>query len=423
MTDTALMDDLSAAQKADLAYINSTAAVRERSGNIFAACQAGETAGFSLNLDQMDKVADYVTAFIRDRFEDPSDIPYHSRWRHFESGGVDRLQELEDKLFGTPGNNAARILFDLCILSVLLDAGAGDIWTYNEAESGQSFTRSEGLAVASFRMFLDGAFSAYPDTNLSADGVTLAEFSEVALESGFQVSDSNPLVGVEGRTALLRTLGTIMLKRPEQFGDIDCRVGHLFDRLIEHRSEGEAVPAHDILSLLLDALAPIWPDRLSLHGQPLGDVWHHPHAGGEGETAGLVPFHKLSQWLSWSLIEPLQWAGWSVSGLDQLTGLPEYRNGGLFVDLGVLTPKSDDALTKAHAPGSELIVEWRALTVCLLDRLHPMVQERLGVPSDKFPLACLLEGGSWAAGRKIAAELRPETNGPPIQIASDGTVF
>ncbi len=73
--------------------------------------------------------------------------------------------------------------------------------------------------------------------------------------------------------------------------------------------------------------------------------------------------------------------------------------------------------------GSPLVVGWRSLTVALLDRLAPMVRERLGVSRKAFPLARMLEGGTWAAGRRIARQLRPDDGGPPIAIMSDGTVF
>jgi hypothetical protein len=69
-----------------------------------------------------------------------------------------------------------------------------------------------------------------------------------------------------------------------------------------------------------------------------------------------------------------------------------------------------------------VIVEWRALTVALLDRVSELVRELLGKTPGELPLACILEGGTWATGRRVAAELRPG-GGPPIRIASDGTVF
>jgi hypothetical protein len=135
-----------------------------------------------------------------------------------------------------------------------------------------------------------------------------------------------------------------------------------------------------------------------------------------------VPFHKLSQWLSYSLLEPLQWAGVTVTGLDALTGLPEYRNGGLLLDAGVLLPRDPRALNKAWKPQDDFIIEWRALTVALLDEVAVLVRERLGKTAEALPLACVLEGGTWAAGREIAKELRPD-GAPPLKIESDGTIF
>jgi hypothetical protein len=155
---------------------------------------------------------------------------------------------------------------------------------------------------------------------------------------------------------------------------------------------------------------------------PLGDTWRHPLIGGEGVTAGLVPFHKLSQWLSYSLIEPLEAAGVPVTDVDGLTGLPEYRNGGLFVDTGVLALCDPDTAGAANTVDSPLVVEWRALTVALLDRIAPLVRERLGLALADFPLARVLEGGTWAAGRRLAAERRAD-GGSPIRVVSDGTVF
>jgi hypothetical protein len=69
-----------------------------------------------------------------------------------------------------------------------------------------------------------------------------------------------------------------------------------------------------------------------------------------------------------------------------------------------------------------LIVGWRAMTVALLDRLAPMVGSRLGLTPEAFPLARMLEGGTWAAGRLIAGQKRAD-GGPPFKVLSDGTVF
>jgi len=75
-----------------------------------------------------------------------------------------------------------------------------------------------------------------------------------------------------------------------------------------------------------------------------------------------------------------------------------------------------------HAAGSELITEWRALTVCLLDETAVGVRKLLGKTAEELPLPKVLQGGTWAAGRVKAAELR-QGGGPPITVRSDGTVF
>jgi len=111
-----------------------------------------------------------------------------------------------------------------------------------------------------------------------------------------------------------------------------------------------------------------------------------------------------------------------VTEIDGLTGLAEYRNGGLFLDGGVIVPKDPGILTAAHAPYSTVIIEWRALTVALLDDIAPLVRETLGVAEADFPLARVLEGGTWATGRRLARERRPDGS-PPLRIVSDGTVF
>ena len=207
----------------------------------------------------------------------------------------------------------------------------------------------------------------------------------------------------------------------------------LFDVLASHASTAGDVTtlqAADLLRFLLDAFSGIWPSGQTFAGRAIGDVWPHPDAGGgshdgagdDTASAGLVPFHKLSQWLAYSLLEPFEWAGIDVAGLDALTGLPEYRNGGLLLDAGVLVPSQPRRMARPMTPADPWIVEWRALTVALLDALAPLVRDALGAKAETLPLARILEGGTWAAGRAIAAESRKD-GAPPVSVDSDGTVF
>ena len=115
-------------------------------------------------------------------------------------------------------------------------------------------------------------------------------------------------------------------------------------------------------------------------------------------------------------------AGFQLVEVEKLTGLAEYRNGGLLLDRGLISLKEPALAEETHRPDSELIIEWRGLTVALLDRIGDAVQKKLGKSPAEFPLAKVLEGGTWWAGRKAAKALRADSS-PPLKIESDGTVF
>lgn len=185
-----------------------------------------------------------------------------------------------------------------------------------------------------------------------------------------------------------------------------------------------------IFQVLIKGLGPIWPQRESIAGVALGDVWPcialaqkdlaiHPGTAEDiSSTVGvrfspetrldtdieqkraeiMVPFHKLTQWLAYSLIVPLQtYLELTIEGLEDMTGLPEYRNGtfskqffevysavltsflwtgGLFVDFSVLKLRQETVAsaylrgegvsTPRFLPSHPAIVEWRAMTVILL---------------------------------------------------------
>lgn len=401
-----------------VATLRDAATIRERCGHIAQAVAAGDSEHFTLDPSRLPVVGERVAALARQRF--PRDrIPYHSRWRHFEAGAVNRAAELDVALAGCSEAQRARARIDLALVSVLLDAGAGADWRYAEAASGQHFSRSEGLGVASFRGFVAGRFSSDPGEPCRVDADALVALDADALAEMFQVRPDNPLVGLDGRAALLRRLGAALNERSAQFG-APARPGQLFDVLT--RGGARSVEAAQILRALLDAFSAIWPSGQQFDGTPVGDAWRHPLAGGWGPSAGWVPFHKLSQWLTYSLLEPFEWAGVAVGGLDALTGLPEYRNGGLLLDAGVIVPRDAGFAARRYTPADPWVIEWRALTVALLDRVAPLVRERLGMSAQQMPLACVLEAGTWLAGRQIAAERRAG-GGPPVDIDSDGTVF
>jgi hypothetical protein len=369
----------------------------------------------------LEQAADLTVEVAREAY--PSlDIPFHSRWRHFVLDGHDRWAVLAQTAVWPAVAARARAEFDLAVVSVLLDAGAGADWHYHDAATARDIGRSEGLAIASLAMFGDGTFSADSRDLLRVDAARLKELSSASLTNGFQAGPGNPLLGLEGRADLLRRLGSAVADAPAVFARNDePRPGGLFDHLAQLAPDGE-IAAPTILAELLKYFGPIWPARLVLGGIPLGDCWRHPAIKASDATDQLVPFHKLSQWLAYSLIEPMERAGITVTDIDGLTGLAEYRNGGLFMDTGVVVLRNPDHGTRPHTVESTLVVEWRALTVALLDRLAGLVRQRLGRDAALLPLPRILQGGTWSAGRVIARRLRPD-GAPPLRVTSDGTVF
>jgi hypothetical protein len=393
-------------------YLLSAKAIRERTGKIYDLTLAGKT-NFEIHENKLKEVSEYVLEVIKDNYP-TLEIPFHSRWGHFKVGNIDRSKLIDEKLKNSDPIEKARTKLDLVITSVLLDAGAGPTWKYNEDES--IFNRSEGLGVASFHMFKDGYFS--NDGSLKADGKKLQSITSADIEKAFQVNASNPLVGVAGRASLLQAMGKCVESKPEIFKD--ARPGNIIDHMIE--KYGMTFEAEDLMKAVLYHFGDIWPSRINIDGTNLGDVWNHPLLGEPSDLNSLVPFHKLSQWLTYSLVEPIEEASVKIINASKMTGLAEYRNGGLLLDSGLITLKDLNNFKIAHKPSSEIIIEWRALTIVLLDKIAEIVRTNLGFSIDEFPLAKVLEGGTWWAGRKIAKSLR-EDSSPPLKLDSDGTVF
>ncbi|CAO3596172.1 unnamed protein product [Absidia cylindrospora] len=404
---------------------------------------------FDIDESKLGAVVDQVEEVTRRRFgSDLTKIPPHSRLNHF---GGDRLSTLQHQWQQQQQTNPdslddlerTRRFIDLVMVSVLVDAGAGQTWAYTTRQ-GERVGRSEGLAIASLDMFLDGFFSSDPTVKDRVDAQGLKQLSVERIATGFQVSASNPMAGIDGRSNLLKRLADVMVQQSEYFEHNGThRPGNLVDYLLSKTTkDNKTVKVDDIWQVVM-SLASMWPARVTIEGVPLGDVW--PCTCLENKDGqqydNLVPFHKLSQWLTYSLIDALQQSPLDVKveGMEVMTGLPEYRNGGVLVDHGLLTLKPEHlkrGLDYARAElggenatgdieplfdGSDpLIVEWRALTVVYLDHVHRALEKSM---NQSLSLTQVLEAGTWTAGREIAAKLRPVTGGPPIAIKSDGTIF
>ncbi len=234
-------------------------------------------------------------------------------------------------------------------------------------------------------MVRGGGFSSTPDTEpLRADAQALTRVSESSFSAAFQVGLDNPLVGVPGRVQLLQRLGAELSHNPWFSSLAPSTERRPSDVLSAVPIVEETAKADDVLTAVLHGFGGVWPGRETFHGVNLGDVWTH-------SQLGRIPFHKLSQWLSYSLCDALQRTGVTVTALDELTGLAEYRNGGLFLDAGVIAPRTSQLLTTPHQVGSDVVIEWRALTVALLDLTAAALRERFGKNALQLPLVKVLK--------------------------------
>ncbi|KAI1313361.1 hypothetical protein F5Y03DRAFT_161858 [Xylaria venustula] len=454
-------------------YLRSLGAVRERSKVVTEKALHNQLNHFDVDLDKFPDVVKFVCRIIKRDYDAPfNTIPGHGRYQHFAVGGRDRIAHLlstwpDDAVDNT---EKCRRLIDLFLVSVLLDAGAGTSWSFKSADSGKIYRRSEGLAIASLEMFKAGLFSS-TSNKYQVDKDGLRKLTTELLAKGLQSRPGNEVAGLEGRSQLLIRLGDALAEKREFFGD-SGRPGNMIDYLLAHpttqASSSPVVVLPVLWNVLMAGLAPIWPtSRTAINGISLGDAWpcssmpqvQQRHSAGSPTFSpfpqsshatepweSILPFHKLTQWLTYSLMQPMQnLLKIQFAGTELLTGLPEYRNGGLFVDLGVLTLKPTDMerglqnytdhcartgtkgveVAPMFEPGDDVIVEWRGVTVGFLDKLcadvNVMLRDEL--QGGELTLAQLLEAGSWKGGREIAEVSRPNTKEPPILIDSDGTVF
>lgn len=445
------MSILGTTDERSLNYYKSIKSVRETTSSVFNYIKEhGEGKYFNLNLDKIPEVVDFVVDEIitpdYPSHEALEKIPPHGRWQHINASNIDRMGNLikEWRDMNYSENEICKKIIDLFVFSVLIDAGAGTSWSYYEESSNTTIGRSEGLAVASVNIFCQGKLADDPeDDPYKVNGSSLASWTLADFNKNFQISSENVIDGLDGRLNLIRSLGNALCSNEKIFGP-DSRPGNIIDYLYINRLEGYPTPTVDLSQVwdaLMTGLVSIWPKgRLTLDGNPVGDAWICDSIPNVYDK--IVTFHKLTQWLCYSLLIPLKNYGYKFDILNAnlQTGLPEYRNGGLFIDFDVISLK-DETLKRgldksiainysntngickipSYEPQDGAVVEWRCLIIGLLDYILPLVNQKLGY---NLELCQLIEAGSWKGGRVIAMRKRPELDGgPPINLISDGTVF
>ena len=208
----------------------------------------------------------------------------------------------------TTRSSARASAVDLATVSVLLDAGAGDAWRYREAATGLHLRALGGARGRQPRHVCAPAdFPAMPTSRCGSTVAAWISLSARRWRATFRSTPDNPLVGLRARAALLRRLGararsdgrTCSAARPRGPGNI---VDHLLGRRRRERRGAGACS-----TLLLDGVVADLAVRTGDRRRPARRC--RPPSGGrcaDDATDGIVPFHKLSQWLTYSLIEPLE---------------------------------------------------------------------------------------------------------------------
>merc|ERR1719183_553831 len=274
--------------------------IRVQCKRVFQMGVEGKLKHFTLNLDKLPVAVQHTVETIN-KFYPELNIPYHSRFRHF---GDERVKALMDGWHCDQTEKIRRLL-DLATISVLVDAGAGAAWEYR-AGDGQTYNRSEGLAIASLDMFKDGVFSSDVAMPTRVNAVGLERLTLHQIQRGFQVTSNNTLQGLQGRTNLLIRLANALKENPEFFGKEIRRPGNIVDYIMANVDKATSTVSVKVLwKAIIEGFESIWPEHIS--GVRRGDCWCHSALKVVGKPGSdLVPFHKLSQWLAYSLIEPLE---------------------------------------------------------------------------------------------------------------------
>lgn len=446
-----------------LAQLRDPRTIRLRCAAITAAVADERSGWFRLDRSRLPALAAHVVGCMR---QQPSDLVAATSdgTRPLDASGDARQAQLDSLLAELPPAERVRARVDLAVISALLDTDPGAAWAYREGKTGAAalpatalpaarasrdellaaldraaagpalaqtaaatadadarrLSGAQGLAVASLHAFMAGAFSATPGQPGRVDAAALRQVDAAALRGVFQAGSANALTGLEGRAALLVRLGQVLQHESERDG-VPARPALLLDRLTAHGAR-TALSAPEILHTVLQTFAPLWSTGATVLGVAAGDVWPHRFAGGDDPaTRGWVPLHARAQGVCLALLPPLQAAGIAVSALAALTAVSGHDSGGLLLDAGVLHPRTTQALARVWKPGDEFVVEWRALTVTLLDELAAQVRTELGPDAAPLALAGALGAGIAAAGRALAVERRGGE--PALRIDGDGMLF
>lgn len=146
-------------------YLLSLHAVRESCFKVQEAAVKNKLQHFDIDTSKLQDMVQFVVSLIKRDYDDPSQIPAHGRWRHFDAGGRPRIQTLINSWasLGIDATEQTRRTLDLFVVAVLLDIDPNQCYSFRESSTNRLYKRREGVAIAILEMFMAGTFSANPN--------------------------------------------------------------------------------------------------------------------------------------------------------------------------------------------------------------------------------------------------------------------
>jgi len=364
--------------------------IRERAWMLLAAAERGASDHFVPSPEAIGTVALAMAETIRaepaaDATAGPgSDQPALANlWQLLRTQAPEALGTLGDALAGGDPLARAKSGADLAVLHrVLGPGGLGD----ELADLVYSF--AAGAWTANSR---DSAV-------LDAPGIRRALAGDGSIALPASVAE---LLADADRRQRLEQLARGLERQPDRFG-VDGRFGELLTQLVTARPlAGEPAPpvgpagssglrAQTVVDGLAPLIDPIVASTVRIGGRQMGDVWRHPLAWAEDRSRELVPFHALLLALTLDLVEPLQEAGQPLVDLDQLPVPATRALASDVLRLGLVRTRHAAIARLRHPPGSDIVVELRALSVALADRLVDRLRAELNRTVHDLPVARLI---------------------------------
>jgi hypothetical protein len=363
--------------------------IRERAWMLLAAAERGQSDHFVPSAEAVGTVAAALADKIREVAAadqptpaGPASPPLANLWQRLRRHQPAALSVLAEAVAGSDAIERARSGADLAMLHRIVEP--------------VGLAPGEAALDALVRHFAAGGWSARAQRPaLDAPGIrrSLAGDGAVALPPALAA-----LLDDAARRQRLEQLAAQLEQAPDWVG-IDGRFGSLLDRLVSEAARPPGgngavvpqVPAQLLIDRLAPLLDPIVASTVRIGGMLAGDVWRHPLAWANDRSRELVPFHSLLVALAIDLVEPLEEAAAPLADLDQLPVPADRLVAAQMLRLGLVRSRHAAVARLRHPPGSDIVVELRALSVALTERLADRLRAELGRTVHDLPVVRIVE--------------------------------